>query len=142
MIMVCPIERVHEAIPMGERFFNLSGEVGVFSPEAFMLFWERQYLNDTGALLVDETANGFTSALGLIFYNEPWTGDLVASEVCWYSEGSGGVRLFKFAEQLAKACGAKVLYMQHLNNEDSQRASKLYTKNGFKLGYMRYLKEL
>ena len=142
MISVCPLHRLHEILPMGERFFNLSGEIGVFNPGHYFDFLVKHYVNRTGCVIIGESNNKIDAALGLVFYNEPLTGDMVATEICWYSEGSNGIKVYKRAKEIAKECGAKVFYSQHLNTPESSSVAKFYSRNGSKLKYLRYAMEL
>jgi len=142
MIIQCPIGRLHELLPMGRRFFDLSPEHGAFSDEAFMTYWISRYTTSSGTLLVDEVNGEFKGAIGLISYNEMCTGELSVSEVCWYSEGKNGIKLLTCAIDLAKDAGAKIFYLQHINDERVERMKKVYEHFGFKLEYLRYVKEL
>ena len=93
-------------------------------------------------MLIEEKDGKIEGFCCIMFYPEPWTGELVCSEMCWYSEGREGLKLMRFAQQLAKKCGAKIMYGQHLNTRDSARVAKFYEKVGFALSYFRYSKEL
>ena len=64
----------------------------------------------------------------------------MCSEVCYYTNGNGGLELLKAAEEAAKSCGAKVMYLQHLSHND--RVSKLYNRKGYRYKYSRFVKEL
>lgn len=141
MIHICPENRLCDTIQIAERFFNSAREIGVFSRSSYINFWTKQYKCKSGALIIDDD-NGIKGILGLVFYQEPWTGEKVATEVCWYSEGKNGGRMMKYAERLARRYGAKVMYVQHLINDGFEKIAKFYDRNNFKITYCRYTKEL
>ena len=141
MISHCPVHRIAEAVKVGEEFFKFACESGNFSHDAACKYWFTHTINQSGILFVDiDDANIIQGFCGIIFYPEPWTGALVCSEVCYYTKGKGGIELLKEAENAAKICGAKVLYMQHLSHND--RVAKLYKRRGFSYKYSRFVKEL
>lgn len=142
MIAICPATRLHEVIPIGLRFFKYANEKGVPNVACWLNYWSIHYQNGTGLLLVEENNGEICGFYGMVIAKEPWTGDLVANEVCWYSEGSGGVRMLKMALQIAKEAGVKLFYAHHLNNQDNERLKKLYNKMGFELSYFKYTREL
>lgn len=140
MITPCPLHRVPEAVRIGEEFFKFATEVGQFSHDAACKYWFTHITNQSGILFVDMEDNVIQGFCGIIFYPEPWTGELVCSEVCYYTQGRGGLELLKVAEDAARVCGAKVLYMQHLSHND--RVAKLYMRKGYHYKYSRFVKEL
>lgn len=142
MILICPDDSFGMVVPIANRFFSYAREWGTFSPQHFIKFWTNNYANNTGVLLVDLVDDEIKGFIGVVFCFEPWTGDLIAEEVCWYSEGNNGVRLLKRAQQIAKNVGAKIFYLNHLENDKMEKMKKFYTKNGFKRTYHKYTKEL
>ena len=89
MIGVCPFSRIEEVVPVATRFFHYANESGSPSGEHWTAFWKSQYNSRMGVLFIETDANDtIIGFYGLVFFQEPWTGDLVAQEVCWYSEGS------------------------------------------------------
>lgn len=142
MIFVCPQNRLEETLPLGQRFFAMAQEHGQFNPYTFIKFWNRMHDTKSGFMLVNETNGVIDGAYGVVIQDEFLTGDRVATEVFWYSEGSAGLKLFKKAEEMAKKCGAVVMYIQHFNNLYSEKIMNYYAKNGFKLRYLRHVKEL
>ena len=142
MISICPVERLYEVLPIGKRFFEYAKEKGKYNPQFILNFWGEIYQQRNGFMLIEEKANEIKGFCGVVFYQEPWTGELVASEVCLYSEGVGGGFLIANAEKIVRKCGAKIFYLQHLENGKSERLAKFYTNIGYQLGYSRFFKEL
>jgi hypothetical protein len=142
MITICPKERIDELVPLGERFFILAKEHGIFNPKSFVNFWVNVYNGNKGFVIVNVTDDKIDGALGLVIYDEFLTGDSVATELFLYSEGKGGLKLLDAAEDLSRKCGAKILYIQHLNDENSEKIIRHYIRRDFSLRYFRYTKEL
>jgi len=142
MIFICPKERLEETLPLGQRFFGLAGEIGKFNPDSFIKFWHRMHDTKSGFMLVNETDGVIDGAYGVVIQDEFLTGQRIATEVFWYSEGMAGVRLFKKAVELSKRCDAKVMYIQHLTSIPSEKVTEYYCKQGFNLKYHRFSKEL
>jgi len=142
MIFVCPKERLEETLPLGQRFFDMAQEPGTFNPASFLKFWCKIYDNKNGFMLVNDRNGVIDGAFGLIIQEDELTGDRIATEKFWYSEGFSGPKLFKKAQEMAKKCEATILYVQHFNNQYSEKIHEFYKNDGFKLRYLRLLKEL
>ena len=142
MIRICPYDKLPEVLPLGIRFFKMAQEKFNPSPQSFLNFWHTYYTSGMGCLLIEEKGGEIKGFCGIIFNNEPWSGVLTCTEMCWYSEGREGGRLIKQALQMAKKAGAKVFYAHSLNNEYAEKVAKFYKKEGLELSYFRYTKEL
>lgn len=67
-----------------------------------------------GVVFVSERAGQVTGMIGLLLFDQPLSGDRMATELFWWVEPEHrgqGVRLLKHAETWARAQGAKALQM-------------------------------
>lgn len=140
-VFICPKERLPELLPLGQRFFTMAHERGIFNPESFMNFWTQMYDKDSGLVVVSGDEDCITGAFGVIMYTDPLTGDLVATETFWYSEGREGLKLLDKAVEVAEICKVKELYLQHFNIPYSEKIMRHYSRKGFVPKYTRWTKE-
>lgn len=74
------------------------------------------WLHEHGLLLVADVGNGPVGMLGMAIVPSPVSGELVASEVCWWLEpelrgGTLAVRMWEFAERWAADNDARYVHM-------------------------------
>lgn len=136
MIKVCDMDRIADTVPLAIMFFNLAPENGTFNEESYKNFWHKQYDNASGAIIIEEQNGEIKGILGLVLTTEFTTGNAIATEIGWFSQGSGGVRMFKYAKELARKAGAKVFYSQHMLNDE--KTARFFEREGAKANYIKY----
>lgn len=129
-------DEVSKLIPLGRLFFAESGSAGEFNPPHFASAWASSIAARTGFVLVNECDGSVVAALGAAIWRCPLTGDTISAENFYYSlpnhRTAANIRLLRDYEQVAKARGAKRVWMVHLKNEAGERIGDLYTRRGYK----------
>lgn len=124
--------RVHE---LGRAFFAAANRPGTYNEDAFERLWGALLEGNLGALVVSENNGRLEGIFGGIVCEDPYSGDLIATEQFWYcfpeARGSVGLRLFKAFETVAVNRGAKRIMMIHLSHLTPESLRKLYTRRGY-----------
>lgn len=132
-----------KAAPLAHKFFVMAREPGIFCHENFAQFWARQYNAGTGVILAElDGLSNVVAVLGLTTFRDPWTNDLNAGELFWFSESGNSGHLVRKALKVAKSIGVKNFFMQHTHALRPDRIAKFYLKMGFKPVFHQYRKEL
>ncbi len=143
MIRALAIEEVCKAAPLARKFFDLAQEPGQFKDENFVRFWERQYSVGTGVVLAEiDDLSQVASIFGFTTFRDPWTDNLNAGELFWFSESGNSGHLVRNALRLAKKMGVESFFLQHTHTLTPERVAKFYAKMGFKPVFHQYRKEL
>jgi hypothetical protein len=143
MIRRCQISELHVAGNLASKFFTLANEPGTFSMDNFIRFWVAQYNAKTGNILSQYDIFGnMVAVIGFTLFNDPWTNELNAGELFWYSEYGNSAFLVRAAMKQAKRAGVKQFFMQHTSTLTPDKIEKFYVKLGFKQVFKQYRKEL
>jgi GNAT superfamily N-acetyltransferase len=122
-------------VEMGERFLTETvyrGRVAV-NPRAMARTVAQLLVSETGAVFVSERDAQVVGMIGVLFFENPITGEPTVSELFWWVEPEArgsGVRLLKRAEQWALAAGAHKVHMIAPTPDVAQ----LYERMGY--GYL------
>ena len=118
---------------------------GQFSPEVFIKNWTMLMNLGTGFILGLYQDDELIGALGSIIINDINHGKPIANEVFWFvhpDKRGPGIRLLKAYEEEAKARGAILCTMAHLNHLQPETLGELYRRRGYHPVETVYLKEL
>lgn len=130
-----------QLIALGERFIRDTGYSARLRANPVQMAKTVGWLLDgeDRVILVAEHAGTLVGMIGLGSFPDPFSGDLVASELFWYSESPGaGVRLLKRAEAWARCIGAVRLQMV----APTDGVASMYERLGYELTERAYMRSV
>ncbi len=99
-----------------------------------MGFWQRYLQAGVGVVFLLEQAGQIVGAIGGLVYPEPYSGELVASEMFWFvrpdCRGSG-MKLYFVFEEWARERGCDAIRMVHLSDSMPAKLRYVYARLGF-----------
>lgn len=126
-------------VSMGLRFVQDTCYKAHLKPDPAQMEKTARWLMEHGALFVAEHAGTPVGMIGVVALPDPFSGDLIASEMFWWSDLPGtGVRLLKVAEAWAKEIGATRLQMVAPNDT----VANLYDRLGYRMTERAYMVSL
>jgi hypothetical protein len=141
-------EELQLCVPGGKAFFDEAGLPGAFDEEYFTR--RLSAMASSGAVVVMGSfgPDGIRGAIAFTRYTDPFTGDIVASELWWFvlpehrKTPSVAVGLLKAYETWARENCCKRISMVHLHALQADRIGRLYERVGYKLMESAYVKIL
>jgi len=130
----------------GKKFFEEGQLPGKFHPEHCTTSWVDYITSGTGEAygMFDENTGEIQGALGAIFYQDPLTGDRVATEMFWFvfpEHRGGGLGLLERYLERVQERGCGRCYMIHLEGLHPDALKRVYSHKGFRLIETGYMKE-
>lgn len=142
--MIRPIElyEIYKVIPVCQKFFKESGEIGCFNTDFFVSYWHKVVASGAGLIFASFDSQGdVKGAFSVIVCQEDTTGDWTIQEKWWYGDARLFAHVMKWAQEM-KAHGIKAMYLSHTNCLTPGRLKEFYERRGFVSKYTRYAKEL
>ncbi len=130
---------------IADEFYKSSKFLSGFQVDRFIELWTGLLASGTGIIFAYEGPDGWTGAIGGIAYAEPYSGELIATEMFWFCrEGhrGEGVKLYRAFEQWAKEWGCNQVRMVHLLDSMPEKLEKFYRHMGYTAAEVHYVKQL
>ena len=134
MIRPATPDDLHALEPLALEFYASSAHLGRFSIDAFTGFWRAYLKAGVGVVFVLETAGRIVGAIGGLIYPEPYSGQLVATEMFWFvsmEHRGGGVALYRAFEGWARGRGCEAIRMVYLADSMPEKLRDFYSRLGF-----------
>ena len=116
---------------------------GEFIPAVFERRWTEIMRIGVGRIFASFEDGFFVGAIGIILARDINDDALVAEEAFWFVRPTHrrvGIKLFKHAENYARASNCKRMAMVHLECLKSEKLGLFYEKNGYHLIEHKYQK--
>ena len=145
VIRTATVEDLEAASAVVAQF---SADIGrSFDPAYFVKFWTAMLTEGFGVVFLLEQEGVIQGAIGGLAMDDPYNGEMVASEMFWYvAEGHrGGIgsgRLYKAFETWAVEQCCSEIRMVHLEVSMPERLEKFYMRIGYSLMEKHYSKPL
>jgi GNAT superfamily N-acetyltransferase len=126
----------------GAREFMESTKFLEVNQENFMNTWVQLINSGLGVIFI---LGEYDGALGAMYYPDPNSGKLMATEMFWFvspEKRGNGLALFDEYEKWAKEKGCEKALMVHLADSMPDRLQSLYKRRGYELMESHYCKEL
>lgn len=130
---------------IADEFYASSKFLDGFKVDRFIELWSGLLDSGTGIIFAYEGADGWTGAIGGIAYAEPYSGELIATEMFWFcreNHRGDGVRLYREFEKWAKEWGCNQVRMVHLLDSMPEKLEKFYKHMGYTAAEVHYVKQL
>jgi hypothetical protein len=133
LIRPLTIDDLPFALKIGRKFCELAG-----------VSYNKDALTGSLLKLIDDgiVLRSDQGIIGGIVYPMYMSGELVAQEFFWYSEGGDGQDLLKAFESEAKKLGATKVIMMSLANEYQSKINEIYESNGYKHLESHFMKDM
>lgn len=136
MIRAATTADLPKVLEMCGRFYQASpyAKFFAFSPASMVLLAERVVdpaVLNSHALIAEENGE-IVGMMGLLLFDHPWSGERMASELCWWVNPEArtsltGPKMLRAAEAWAKSMGAVAIHMI----APSTHVGEFYTAMGF-----------
>lgn len=117
----------------------------VFDPKVWEESWAVLTKDPNAFVLISETDDRITGAIGGLLFPDTNDGVLVSQEAFWFvpkDVRGGGPALLREYEELAKEKGAKRIIMNHLADTRAKHTARFYERAGYHPLELSYYKEL
>lgn len=138
MIRLATAADIPALVTMGRKFHGMSHWAAIPYRDA-PISASIAYLIDNHAVFVTEALDG---ALGVMTAPIFFSGDLMAQELFWWSDGAGALELLAEAERWAAEKGAVRFVMGRLDGLRDKALDRLYRRTGYAPIEHTYAKEL
>jgi hypothetical protein len=140
LIRRATVDDVPALVEMGGRFIASSAYRGRIGDNADVRrgLMKRMIDGPEFALLVSVRSGTLTGMIGMMTYEHPLSGDLVAGEVFWWAEDGRGLSLLRAAEAWARGKGVTAVQMIAPND----RVGAIYEAKGYRPLERIYQREL
>lgn len=145
MIRAIEQHEVESITFIGVEFWKEGNLPGSFDPAYAARRWREILASGTGRIFAYFKDSKPLGAIGIFIVEDINTRDRIAEEAFWFvrKEHRGiGLRLFRFAEQYAKASGCRRMAMVHLMGLHPDELRGLYERTGYRCVEHAYHKEL
>ena len=118
-----------------------------FNEDIFRKNWINLIDTGIGTIIVSENEGQINGMLGVIKFNDPNNGDLLAQELFWYVDKKYrgthiGVSLLRECEAWSKLNGCKRLIMAYLSDSMPESVKEFYEMQDYTIMEVNYYKEL
>lgn len=123
-------DEIEKILPLCDEFSNSSGFVA-YKKDVFVNSWTQFILSGLGVIFILPEYKGM---LGALKFNDPNTGELIATELFWFVDASArgrGIKLLNAFEKWAKKEGCKKTIMVHLSDSIPEEVKKIYIRKGY-----------
>ena len=108
--------------------------------------WENLIRHKIGVAFIEYEGSEVSGGLGAVVTKDPFGSKIIASEAFWFvrssARGSLGIRLYRAFVDWARDNGVGSIQMIHLLDENGEKASKFYLREGYEPVEVRYQKRL
>jgi GNAT superfamily N-acetyltransferase len=141
------IEDLDRLEPLAREFYASSEFLRNFDLDRFRATWSRLFVDGLGMIFLLEDAGAIVGTLGAVMYWEPYSGDLIASEMFWFVSaaargGRGGLQLLQAFEAWARNRGALEIRMVHLLDSMPEKLERIYKHFGYRPAEVHYTKRI
>ena len=139
------VERLEELFPLAEIFWKEGQLPGKFDPVVWANTWKKFIGSEIGVIFGIEKDHRLVGALGVLSYDDPNDGVLMATEMFWFihpNHRGCGVALLDHFEEWALERGCKRVIMVHLEKVMPKVMDRFYRLRGYRPIETHYLKEI